>query len=222
MRFWDTSAIVSLFALEWPSWRVWELFRDDPEIVLWWATPIECASVLARFEREDRVSPAALLHAWKTCEDIASSALEIQPLDEIRLSAKRLLSSYPLRAADSLQLAAALFWRESATDGASFVTLDNRLRMAATLEGFYVLPYAEEVHEPPEAGEATEVWNAARIGIRKTIDLDDLESSLRGLLEQVKLGEPVRIIEQEKPIARFIPIGVPSGALRPHRAESPI
>lgn len=147
MKFWDTSAVVSLLAVEAPSWRTWDLFRQDSEVVLWWGTPIECVSALVRVEREGQVSRPALQHAWATFGDLMASALEIQPVEEVRLTAKRLLSKHPLRAADSFQLAAALSWRESHPDGASFVTLDRRLRMAASLESFRVLPYAEEVHE---------------------------------------------------------------------------
>lgn len=50
-------------------------------------------------------------------------------------------------AADALQLAAALDWCDGNTCGESFVCLDDRLRGAAALEGFRVLPYSEEVNE---------------------------------------------------------------------------
>ena len=147
MRFWDTSAIVSLLALEAPSWKTMELFRQDPEIAFWWGTPVECVSTLARIEREGQVTEAALRRAWAIFQTLREGALEVQPAEDIRLSAERLLSKYPLRAADSLQLAAALAWRQGYPAGAAFVTLDRRLRAAATFESFWVLPYAEEVHD---------------------------------------------------------------------------
>lgn len=147
MRFWDTSAVVSLLALEAPSWKTMELFRQDPEMVLWWCTPVECVSTLARIEREGRVAEVARQHAWAIFQALRTSALEIQPTEEIRLSAEHLLSRHPLRAADALQLAAALAWRQGQPVGATLVTHDRRLRAAATLEGFRVLPYADEIHE---------------------------------------------------------------------------
>ena len=55
--------------------------------------------------------------------------------DSVREQAIRLLRLHPLRAADSLQLAAALEWAGSPPDGA-FVTFDERLRVAAAREGF--------------------------------------------------------------------------------------
>ena len=58
-----------------------------------------------------------------------------------------------LSAPEALQLAAALVWCRERTRGVAFVCLDERLRGAATLEGFKVLPYADEIHEPdPDAG----------------------------------------------------------------------
>lgn len=148
MRFWDTSAIVSLLALEAPSWKTWELFHQDPRAVLWWGTPVECVSALERVKREGQVAEAALQRAWSVFRRVRAAGVEIQPTEDIRLSAERLLSRHPLRAADSLQLAAALAWWESQPAGAIFVALDRRLRAAATREGFRVLPYADEVHEP--------------------------------------------------------------------------
>lgn len=67
-------------------------------------------------------------------------ATEVRPSDEVRARAMRLLSIHPLRAADALQLAAALVWCRERTAGAGFVCLDGRLREAAGREGFEVLP----------------------------------------------------------------------------------
>ncbi|HSJ25022.1 MAG TPA: hypothetical protein VK929_10160 [Longimicrobiales bacterium] len=60
-------------------------------------------------------------------------------MEHVRTTAMRLLRTHPLRAADALQLAAALAWAP-APAGDVFVTLDERLATAATLEGFTVLP----------------------------------------------------------------------------------
>jgi hypothetical protein len=45
-----------------------------------------------------------------------------------------------LRAADALQLAAALVWSDESPTGEGFVSLDDRLREAARRQGFEVLP----------------------------------------------------------------------------------
>jgi hypothetical protein len=57
----------------------------------------------------------------------------------LREAAGRALAVHPLRAADALQLAAALVWSDGAI-GESFVCLDAALRDAARREGFDVRP----------------------------------------------------------------------------------
>ena len=47
---------------------------------------------------------------------------------------------HPLRAADAMQLAAAIVWANGQATGHEFVCLDHRLREAAQREGFTVLP----------------------------------------------------------------------------------
>lgn len=64
MKFWDASAVVGLLTNEASSWKAWDLFRQDPDMVLWWGTPNECVSALARFEREGDLGSPALQHAW--------------------------------------------------------------------------------------------------------------------------------------------------------------
>jgi len=122
-------------------------------MILWWATPVECAAALARIDGEDRVWKPALQQGRIVLQSLVASATEIQPTEDLRNLAKNLVSKHPLRAADSLQLAAALFWREGYPRGASFVTLDQRLRIAAALEGFHVLPSVEAVHDSFSLGD---------------------------------------------------------------------
>jgi len=64
----------------------------------------------------------------------------VAPTDELRRRAARLVAVHPLRAADALQLAAALLWCEEQPHTEGFVSLDDRLRDAARNEGFDVKP----------------------------------------------------------------------------------
>ncbi|MGH9800419.1 MAG: hypothetical protein ACRD82_08655, partial [Blastocatellia bacterium] len=64
---------------------------------------------------------------------------EIAPSDEVRTLAERLLRKHQLRAADSLQLAAALVWCNSYPKGRAFISDDGRLLIAAETEGFDVI-----------------------------------------------------------------------------------
>ena len=60
-------------------------------------------------------------------------------MEQVRERARRLLEIHPLRAADSLQLGAALLTSEETPQGFPFVTLDLRLGDAAEKEGFHVI-----------------------------------------------------------------------------------
>jgi hypothetical protein len=71
---------------------------------------------------------------------LRQGAVEIQPGDELRAAAIRLLAVHPLRAADAMQLASALMWAGERPARSGFVSFDTRLREAAAHEGFLVLP----------------------------------------------------------------------------------
>jgi predicted nucleic acid-binding protein len=63
----------------------------------------------------------------------------VQPLDSIRESARRLLRVHDLRAADALQLAAAIVAAEGRPPALDMVCLDDRLAKAAEREGFPIV-----------------------------------------------------------------------------------
>ena len=47
MKFWDSSAVMPLLVEERASARFARIHAADPEIVVWWATEVECVSALA-------------------------------------------------------------------------------------------------------------------------------------------------------------------------------
>ena len=61
---------------------------------------------------------------------------EVEPGEDVRESAKRLLRVHDLPTADALQLAAAFFVAEARPSTLTFVSLDDRLLAAADREGF--------------------------------------------------------------------------------------
>jgi predicted nucleic acid-binding protein len=136
MKFWDSSALVPLLAAEPATRGVQASYAGDAEPVVWWATPVECASAIARLER-DRALPAAdAAAAFSRLDALSRSWMQVEPSDEIREIARRFLRVHPLRAADALQLAAAFLAAERRPPTLAFVTLDDRLRDAASKEGF--------------------------------------------------------------------------------------
>jgi predicted nucleic acid-binding protein len=116
------------------------LLRKDPDVILWWGTPVESVSALARAVREARLESTAERSGRRVVEALRERAFEVQPSEEVRRRAIRLLGVHPLRAADALQLAAALVWCRERPSRAGLVCLDARLATAATREGFDVLP----------------------------------------------------------------------------------
>jgi predicted nucleic acid-binding protein len=147
VKFWDSSAILPLLVHELPSDRVKSVLLLDPEIVIWWATPVECGGALARRRREGSLQESGLRRAQDRLDHLLKSAYEIEPMEDVRARAQRLLSVHRLRAADALQLAAAIAWCRERPTGVGFVCLDDRLRGAALLEGFTTEPPAEWIND---------------------------------------------------------------------------
>ena len=134
--FWDTSAIVPLLVDQPATTSVRDRARSDPGMVVWWGTSVECASAIARLERERVLDEAATDIARGLLDDLVGAWYEVAPTETVRGHARRLLLRHALRAADALQLGAALIWAEDRPDAHRFCTLDDRLAAAARLEGF--------------------------------------------------------------------------------------
>lgn len=138
MRFWDASAVVPLVVPERRADLLLERLRADRGMVVWWGTRVECTSAIRRRER----AGIDIGDAPRLLGQLATESVEMQPSEQIRVTAERLLAVHPLRAADALQLAAAIAWRRDLTRSAGFVCFDERLRDAAAREGFDLLPAA--------------------------------------------------------------------------------
>ena len=138
MKFWDASAIVPLLVSESSTEGMLKWLDDDPSMLVWWGTPVECCSAIARREREGALGAADATLALERLGSLATAWHEVQPVDVIRRTAQRLLRVHSLRSADSLQLAAAIIAAEHEPSTLPFVSLDNRLNDAAGREGFRV------------------------------------------------------------------------------------
>jgi len=138
VKFWDSSALVPLLVEEDLTDAIRELFLGEPGIIAWWGTPVECASAVSRLEREGRLSPQETTEALERLDALARHWHRIEPVDAVLETARRLLRVHPLRAADSLQLAAAFLASEGRPSTLELVCLDDRLVTAAQREGFQV------------------------------------------------------------------------------------
>lgn len=138
MKFWDSSAILPLLVPERRTEALEAIVREDPAMVAWWSTPVECRSALARLERDGRLTRRGASQAERALDAAVRQWVEIPPTTPVREQAYRMLRIHPLRAADALQLAAALVAAEFEPRALPFVTLDSRLADAAAKEGFEV------------------------------------------------------------------------------------
>lgn len=139
MRFWDSSGIVPLLVTEATSLDLTALYAEDSAITVWWGTPVECASAIARRRRTGDLTDEAAHTAVERLRILADRWTEVSPSARLRFEASRLVAAYDLRAADALQLAAALAAAAGEPGSLPFVCLDRRLRAAAELEGFATL-----------------------------------------------------------------------------------
>lgn len=139
MKFWDSSAVLPLLVQEGTTAAAVALASRDPAMLVWWATAIECASALARLEREGGLDEAAARQAFGRLQQFTGAWHEIDASDTIRDTAVRLLRVHPLRAADAMQLSAAIIAAEQHPAALDVVTLDQRLAAAARKEGFSVV-----------------------------------------------------------------------------------
>ena len=139
MRFWDSSAVMPLLVGEAVHRSVLSEIERDPEMIVWWATQLECVSALAVSTRDAKLDSAGMTAAVDRLDGLIRAWQEIQPADRVRQTATRLLRVHVLRAGDALQLGAAIAAAEDRPASLEVVTLDDRLAKAAQREGFKVV-----------------------------------------------------------------------------------
>lgn len=138
MRFWDSSAVVSLLVAEKDSPERERDFAEDPEMLVWYGTWAEIESAICRRERESLLSASEAALARARLAHLRLRWIEVQSFSVVRERAIRLLRLHALRAADAFQLAAALVAFSERPAGQWFYTADARLLVAAHSEGFEV------------------------------------------------------------------------------------
>ena len=138
MQYWDASALVSLCVAEDDTPALRRFVRAG--IVTWSISAVEIASAIERRTREGNLSNAQHAAARATLGELAEAWTEISALSPVRDRALRLVATHPIRAADAMQLGAALVATADRPGGHVFLCTDRCLREAATREGFDVRP----------------------------------------------------------------------------------
>lgn len=139
VRFWDTSALIPLVVAERATARAERWLREDPDVVVWTLTRVELLSALARRRREEPAAARRLLAARREILHVWQHWSEVTTVEIVRRHAERIVETHPIRAADALQIGAALVAAEDDPATLEFVTLDQQQAAAAEREGFRVL-----------------------------------------------------------------------------------
>ncbi len=139
MSFWDSSAVVPLLVSHPSSAVLADRHAGDSEPIVWWGTFVECASALARLEREHALGRLETERAFDRLHTLRETWNEVAPVEDLRSIAVRFLRVHTLRAADAFQLAAAFLASEGRPASLEFVCFDERLIDAARREGFRVV-----------------------------------------------------------------------------------
>ena len=139
MSFWDSSALVPLLVREETSAAIRARYKRDQAPIVWWGSEVECASAVARLEREGSLLSRAATDAFHRLDTLVRAWYLIEPVDAVRESARRFLRVHDLRAGDALQLGAAFVAAEGRASTLEIVSLDDRLSTAAQREGFAVV-----------------------------------------------------------------------------------
>ncbi len=145
VNYWDTSAIVALILKEDASQILMDLYEDHSPIYTWTLSSIEVYSAIHRRSKMAKVTAGELQSWLKRWEIIQACINYIEAIPLVKKISENVLRVHELKAADSLQLAAAIFLRNPSalmhTDKKSFfLTTDKQLAKAAFKEGFEVLP----------------------------------------------------------------------------------
>ena len=140
MRFWDSSAIVPLVVPETESGKCSRALSEDPELVVWALTPVEVLSAVHRKHRDRTLEEDIVTSALERLDALRTAWNEVGDLELVRARAERLLAVHAIRAAEAMQLAAALLASNEQPKQIGFVGLDERLNGAASREGFRILP----------------------------------------------------------------------------------
>ena len=139
MRFWDTSALVPLLILERGTPAAARWLREDPVVIVWTLSRVELFSALARHRREAPRDLAVIAAARRDLREVWERWSEVTAVDAVRRHAERIVETYPLKAADALQIGAALVATQQHPALHEFVTFDRTLAASAEREGLRVL-----------------------------------------------------------------------------------
>jgi predicted nucleic acid-binding protein len=137
----DTSALAKYYVTEVGSAWISSLISPvaGNVIVICDLTTVEFFSILARYQRENKLMPAnALLLQSGFLADYENEYLSIPLENNVLSHARDLINRYPLRSLDAIQLACAVVAVNTLAAPMVFISGDGKLLNAAAGEGFSI------------------------------------------------------------------------------------
>jgi predicted nucleic acid-binding protein len=131
--------LVPLFVTESTTPRARRWLADDPDVAVWMLARVELLSALARRRRAQPSAAVRLRQARREALAAWERWSEVIAVDLVQRHAERLVETHPLRAADALQIGAALVVAGADPSTLEFVTLDDGQAQAAEHEGLRIL-----------------------------------------------------------------------------------
>jgi predicted nucleic acid-binding protein len=132
--------VIPLLVFQPTSSEVDGWFSQDSEMALWTLTSVELASAMRRLVREGTLDERQANEAEARADELLQTSHLVINVETVKVQARRLLRLHTLRAADAMQLGAALEWSAGRPLGRVLHTLDTQLGRAAAREGFRVIP----------------------------------------------------------------------------------
>src|ERR1017187_1656172 len=135
VAFWDASALVPLCVKRQATETILDLSANYG-MAVWWCSPVEMRSAFARLARVGQLKPVEHVQALVRLDRLRDGWREVQPADSLREKAESFVDRFPLKAADALQLAAAVSWCQGRPRNRAFISGDSQLLEAARQLGF--------------------------------------------------------------------------------------
>ncbi len=135
LAFWDTSAVAGLILMAHGSAAHRRYFRET-RVVVWWGTRVEAFGAVHRFFAAAPGREHRRAAAMARLQALAGGWSEVVPSEAVRQLAVQAIERHGLKAADAVQLAAALIWCGERPQSRLFLAADRKLAAAAAAAGF--------------------------------------------------------------------------------------
>jgi predicted nucleic acid-binding protein len=136
--FWDSSAIVRL-CIQHQTTPAVQGLASRYGMAVWWSTQVEIRGAFERLRRTGEITASEHVAALVEARFFKGGWREMTPHDALRDQAERMLERFVPKAADALQLAAALSWCAGKPQGRAFISGDVQLLRAAEDLGFQAI-----------------------------------------------------------------------------------